>query len=597
MKTQLLIIIATVMISLFGYSQYADALCMENQDWSDAPCYGCIGCYPGLEQEKIDWSPYYDFKGKEWMDAKKQQLETAIHNNSLREWFVQSDSGAHKNVHKYYFLQGDVPNIYGMNFDEALGFERAWNAVEDDSPDAPLFLWTYHDVILDGTLIETDLAVTITGDHVPLYHIKANKYFKGEKNSDMITAVENPDDLEFDLFENGLFYLKKLENQNMYTATIASAKTFGNCDARSLIEISPHLPNEKPPVSMSAHPIGIDPCVPDYFDVDPDGIVFEDVPSEPEQNIPTYADCGEGTSFQDGICVVEEQTAKTNSTDKWPSPYQSITQSPLKQINLGVKFHNIKCDEGIVLAKRGNSERSACVTLDTKIELTIRGWADDDRVILGCIGERVQKCYPEDKDEYRKKLQKYYYGFNEEPDSKIDVSCMSMEASKSTAIFFKIPSYLSEDYSFKCSFSGTPYESYLIFDNKKVPDGWISHIPELVSEGAVFIYQTDQKSAVSEKKYATYGTATQRIQETYDDVMTNNPSLYPQLIHINGMLAFAVDFCNDCSVQTANFTDRIIQKSTSSEDKIKFIDENGTSYLLKAGIPLSELIKVAESLQ
>jgi hypothetical protein len=258
-------------------------LCTENQDWSDAPCYGCIGCYPGLEQEKIDWLPYYDFKGKEWMDAKKQQLETAIHNNSLREWFVQSDSGAHKNVHKYYFLQGDAPNIYGMNFDEALGFERAWNAVEDDSPDAPLFLWTYHDVILDGTLIETDLAVTITGDHVPLYHIKANKYFKGEKNSDMITAVENPDDLEFDLFENGLFYLKKLGHQNMYTATIASAKTFGNCDARSLIEISPHLPNEKPPVSMPAHPIGIDPCVPDYFDVDPDGISPQNNALVPEQ--------------------------------------------------------------------------------------------------------------------------------------------------------------------------------------------------------------------------------------------------------------------------------------------------------------------------
>ena len=95
--------------------------------------------------------------------CKKQQLETAIHNNSLREWFGQSNNGAHKNVHQYYFLQGNVPNIYGMNFDEALDFEIAWNAVEDNSPDAPLLLWTYHDVILDGTLIETDLAVTMTG--------------------------------------------------------------------------------------------------------------------------------------------------------------------------------------------------------------------------------------------------------------------------------------------------------------------------------------------------------------------------------------------------------------------------------------------------
>jgi len=277
---------------------------------------------------------------------------------------------------------------------------------------------------------------------------------------------------------------------------------------------------------------------------------------------------------------------------------ETAMNSPLKQIKSGIKFHNIECNEGLVLAKRGNSERSACVTLETKIELTIRGWADDDRLMLGCTGERVQKCYPEDKDEYRKKLQNYYYGFNEEPDLKIDVACMPIEASKSIAIFFKIPSYLPEDYSFKCSFSGTPYESYLIFDNKKIPDGWISHSPELVSDGAVFIYQTDQKNAVGEKKYATYGNATQRIQDTYDEVMTKNPSLHPQLIQINGMLAFAVDSCNDCGVQTANFTDgRIIQKSISSEAKIKFIDENGTSYLLKAGIPFSELIKVAESLQ
>lgn len=273
-------------------------------------------------------------------------------------------------------------------------------------------------------------------------------------------------------------------------------------------------------------------------------------------------------------------------------------QSPLKQLKSGIKFHNIECNEGLVLAQRGNSERSACVTLDTKIELIIRGWADDDRVILGCVGEHVQECYPEDKEEYRKKLQNYYYGFNEEPDSKIDVSCMPMEASKSTAIFFKIPSYLPEGYSFKCSFSGTPYESYLIFDNKKVPDRWISHYPELVSNGAVFIYQTDQKSAVGEKEFQTYGSAEQRIQETYDSVMQENPSLNPQLITINGMLAYAVDSCSNCGMHTANFTDGTnISESTSTETRIKFIDENGVKYMLETTLPLDELIKVAESLQ
>ncbi len=336
MKTRLLIIIATITISLFGYTQYVDAICMENQDWSDAPCYGCIGCYPGLEQEKIEWEPYYDYKGSMWMNAKKIQLETAIHNSSLREWFEQSDNQAHKNVHKYYFLQGDVPNIYGMNFDEALGFERAWNAVEDSSPDAPLLLWNYHDVIFDGTLIETDLAVTITGDHVPLYHINVNQYFKGEKNSDMITAVENPDDLEFDLFENGLFYLKKMDGQNWYTATIASTKTFGNCDARDLIEINPVLPNEKPARSAPILPEGfVDPCVPNYYDVDPDG------------NKSVYS--------------LEIDTS-----------LYSLKQ----QIKKGWNIESLFCHDEQVLILKITDESPACVKLETKTKLIQRGWAE-----------------------------------------------------------------------------------------------------------------------------------------------------------------------------------------------------------------------------
>ncbi len=189
-------------------------------------------------------------------------------------------------------------------------------------------------------------------------------------------------------------------------------------------------------------------------------------------------------------------------------------------------------------------------------------------------------------------------GFNAEPDSKVNVMCMTLEKSKDTATFFKIPSYLPDGYSFKCSFSGTPYESYMIFHNKKVPDGWISNYPELISDGAIFIFQTDEKRLVGEKEFAIYGSATQRIQDTYDGVMVENPSLHPQLIQINGMLAYAVDSCNDCGIQTANFTDgTVIQKHTSAETKIKFIDENGVKYSLQAGIPLNELIKVAESLQ
>ena len=96
----------------------------------------------------------------------------------------------------------------------------------------------------------------------------------------------------------------------------------------------------------------------------------------------------------------------------------------------------------------------------------------------------------------------------------------------------------------------------------------------MVSDGAIFIYQIDERNIVREEKFETFGTAEQRIQADYDGVMESNPSLHPQLIMINGMLAYAVDSCNDCGIQTANFTDgTFIQKSTSTETKIKFIDE------------------------
>jgi len=119
-----------------------------------------------------------------------------------------------------------------------------------------------------------------------------------------------------------------------------------------------------------------------------------------------------------------------------------------------------------------------------------------------------------------------------------------------------------------------------------------------IEDGAIFILQTDDRNIVGEEKFATIGTAEQRIQKTYDSVMESNPSLQPQLIRINGMLAYAVDSCPDCGINTADFPDGTsIQTSTSTQTRIKFIDENGIKYTLETTLPLNELILVAESLQ
>jgi len=91
--------------------------------------------------------------------------------------------------------------------------------------------------------------------------------------------------------------------------------------------------------------------------------------------------------------------------------------SPLKQFMSGIPIGEIQCKEEMVLITKSGDGSPVCVTIFTKIELIVRGWTDDDRVLLGCIGERVSKCYPDDPKEYRNKLYDYYFGKNDLPSS------------------------------------------------------------------------------------------------------------------------------------------------------------------------------------
>ena len=134
MKTRLLIIFGISIIgllSLYGEKNDAFGFCKPGTDWSDKPCYACPGCYPGLEEEKIAWEPYYDYKGSEWMELKKQEMNLAIQNDTLSEWIhLTSKTQAHHNVHKYYFLQGEVLR-HGMTFSESIEYNKVWNAKRD----------------------------------------------------------------------------------------------------------------------------------------------------------------------------------------------------------------------------------------------------------------------------------------------------------------------------------------------------------------------------------------------------------------------------------------------------------------------------------
>ena len=85
-----------------------------NPDWQEYPyCPG--GC--SNEYLKTEWEKYYDIKGAEWMEQKKQEMFSAYENGTLYEWIDSDQSKANQNVFTYYFVAGEIPNHDGEYFD------------------------------------------------------------------------------------------------------------------------------------------------------------------------------------------------------------------------------------------------------------------------------------------------------------------------------------------------------------------------------------------------------------------------------------------------------------------------------------------------
>ncbi len=78
------LILSGIMITLLFIPQ-SFAMCAINGDWPSAPCMDMIinGHYP---QEQVDkWSDYYDYKGEQFMELKKAEMNQAIQNDTLQQ--------------------------------------------------------------------------------------------------------------------------------------------------------------------------------------------------------------------------------------------------------------------------------------------------------------------------------------------------------------------------------------------------------------------------------------------------------------------------------------------------------------------------------
>ncbi len=125
MKSRLLIVLFVISI-LFPISNiFAPP---TPNEWPGAPyCPG--GC--SFDHLKQRWSEYYDYKGSEGMEVKKNEMLSSIDNGTLNEWLDVDPTRAHSNVHTYYFYQGEVLNRDGKSIDDVT-FERFFSDVQQN---------------------------------------------------------------------------------------------------------------------------------------------------------------------------------------------------------------------------------------------------------------------------------------------------------------------------------------------------------------------------------------------------------------------------------------------------------------------------------
>jgi hypothetical protein len=130
------------------------ASCIANEDWLDAPCLDSLGNGRYDQEEVNKWSQYYSYKGTEFMEQKRFELDKAINENTLQEWVDESIQN--RNVYEYYFFSGRAPNTgeYSGQFDEFM--IRESSTIHDPYTDDERYQLASNKIELGGLGIDPD---------------------------------------------------------------------------------------------------------------------------------------------------------------------------------------------------------------------------------------------------------------------------------------------------------------------------------------------------------------------------------------------------------------------------------------------------------
>ena len=122
MKALLIIIPVIVILGFQIGLNNAEAKCMLDKDWPDKPCFDTSPPLPLSKSEwKEFWDGYYDYKGKEWMEQKKSELDEQIKTGTLKDWIESGSSTqdySNYNVWFYYYVNNKVPAPEGYELQD-----------------------------------------------------------------------------------------------------------------------------------------------------------------------------------------------------------------------------------------------------------------------------------------------------------------------------------------------------------------------------------------------------------------------------------------------------------------------------------------------